>query len=330
MIPYATRTGTLRNLRLMADGGWRLLLSPFEDLSPTPFAYGFDCGAWRAFVRGEPFNVPAFEKALGRVGEKADWVVAPDIVGGGHASLRESMAWLPRLQEVNPLVLVAVQDGLDPDDLKPALEAGAGLFLGGSTEWKEANMGLWGRVAAEAGAYYHIGRVNTGRRIALANAAGANSFDGTSASRFADTIPMLTGATRQPDLWGPPVTEDAPKRGAMTPARMRRIWERERGLCGECGQPVPMRGGSLVRYDHRIPFEICLNDDDANIYPIHRSPCDLIKTARDQADIARARRRRLAAAGQKTPTRNPIRSRGFAKGGPKTVWPKGRGFGRRK
>lgn len=121
---------------------------------------------------------------------------------------------------------------------------------------------------------------------------------------------------------------DEPRRRPMTPARMKRIWERERGLCGECGQPVPMRGAHLVRYDHRIPFEICLHDDDANIFPIHRDPCDLAKTKRDQGDIARARRRRLAAQGEKTPTRNPIKSRGFQKDGPKRAWPKGRGFGR--
>jgi hypothetical protein len=203
MIPYATRTGTLRNLRLMAEGGWRLLLNPFEDMSPTPFRYAFDNGAWRAHMTGAPFDVQAFEKGVEKVGAGADWIVAPDIVSGGLESLAVSMSWLPRLQQANPLVLVPLQDGMAPDDLKPALEAGAGLFLGGSTEWKEETMAMWGAVAAEAGAYLHIGRVNTGRRIALANAAGAHSFDGTSASRFAKTIPMLTSATRQPDLWSP-------------------------------------------------------------------------------------------------------------------------------
>lgn len=83
-----------------------------------------------------------------------------------------------------------------------------------------------------------------------------------------------------------------------------------------------MRGGDLVRYDHRIPFEVCQHDDDENIYPIHREPCDRIKTARDQADIAKARRRRKNHEGTATPTKNPIRSRGFAQGGPKFKWPK--------
>lgn len=118
------------------------------------------------------------------------------------------------------------------------------------------------------------------------------------------------------------MSDEAPRRRPMTPARMRRIWEREGGLCGECRKPVPMRGGDLVRYDHRIPFEVILHDEDWNIFPIHRDPCDILKTARDQGDIARARRRRLKAEGNATPTRNPIKSRGFDKGGPKRAWAK--------
>ena len=45
------------------------------------------------------------------------------------------------------------------------------------------------------------GRVNTQRRIRLCAAAGADSFDGTSASRYAVTLPGLDSARRQPDLF---------------------------------------------------------------------------------------------------------------------------------
>lgn len=124
------------------------------------------------------------------------------------------------------------------------------------------------------------------------------------------------------------MTDDAPRRRPMTPARMKRIWEREGGLCGECREPVPQRGGDLVRYDHRIPFEVCLHDEDWNIFPIHRDPCDLAKTARDQADIARARRRRNKAAGIVTRQKAAIPTRGFQKG-PKRAWAK-RSFPSRK
>lgn len=118
-------------------------------------------------------------------------------------------------------------------------------------------------------------------------------------------------------------------RGAMTPARMKRIWEREKGVCWFCTKPVPMRGQGIVTYDHRVPLEIIGHDGDENIYPIHRDPCDRIKTAADQAKIAKVRRqsgskgqyarrkRRQEAEEERGMPQRPkqkIASRGFDKG----------------
>lgn len=119
-------------------------------------------------------------------------------------------------------------------------------------------------------------------------------------------------------------------RKAMTPARMRRIWEREGGICWLCTQPVPMRGGHLVRYDHRIPVEISQDDSDEGIYPIHREPCDRIKTAADQALIAKVRRQ----AGEKGQAARREKNGSSFKSGP-SRWPQGRklqggGFPKRK
>lgn len=99
-------------------------------------------------------------------------------------------------------------------------------------------------------------------------------------------------------------------RGAMTRARKRRIHEAHNGLCVQCGEPVEMFGPT-VRYDHEIPLELLGSDDDGNIGPIHRSPCDLIKTANDQAAIAKARRLRKADLEPRQPTR--VKSAGFRK-----------------
>lgn len=116
---------------------------------------------------------------------------------------------------------------------------------------------------------------------------------------------------------------DKPKRRPMTPARMRRIWEREGGVCWICTKPVAMRGAANVTYDHRIPFEICQHDDDQNIFPIHREPCDRLKTAADQTRIAKTK----AMAGEtgqvaRREKNGPkMKSRPFPKG-PKRAWPK--------
>lgn len=200
---YASRTGTRRNLAALRAAGWRLLLSPAGVMRTEGFAYGLDNGKWSAFTTGEPWDEAAFLRAVEGFGVDADWIVVPDIVAGGLASLELTAAWMPRLRGSCPLLLIAVQDGMAPADVAPLLGSGVGLFLGGSTDWKLATMVEWGQFAAELGVHYHVARVNTARRIRLAAAAGAASFDGSSASRFAVTLPPLERARQQPDLLAP-------------------------------------------------------------------------------------------------------------------------------
>ena len=91
----------------------------------------------------------------------------------------------------------------------PAMEAylnpSVGIFLGGSTEWKLQTMEAWGILARRRNCYFHVGRVNSARRIAMCAAASASSFDGTSVARFANTLPRLDGALKhridQADLY---------------------------------------------------------------------------------------------------------------------------------
>lgn len=140
-------------------------------------------------------------RLVDREGGYADFVVVPDIVAGGLDSLRLSLEWLPRLRAL-PRLLLPMQDGMEPSDVGPVLEKwpNVGLFLGGSTEWKLARMYGWGMVAHAYRRYYHIGRVNSARRIRLSAEAGADSFDGTSASMYSCTVPELDAARRQPSL----------------------------------------------------------------------------------------------------------------------------------
>lgn len=201
MIAYASRTGTRRNLAALRDAGWRIMVSARGVLRNEGFRYALDNGAWTAFTQGEPFDVAAFEKALDLMGAEADWVASPDIVGGGMRSLELSESWLPRLIDAR-LVLIPVQDGLTADDVRPLLGNRVGIFLGGSTEWKLATMREWGELAREVGCYYHVARVNTRRRIEMCSEAGATSFDGSSASRFAASLPRLERARCQPSLFG--------------------------------------------------------------------------------------------------------------------------------
>lgn len=196
MIAYASRTGTRQNLDALRAAGWRLMVSAAGRLRTEGFEYALDNGAWTYFQKGLPFDEAAFERAVDLLGARAHFVVVPDAVGDWEMTRRMADRWLPRLQGVGLRRLVVAQDGATPETLGPYLGWGVGAFVGGSDAWKEANAGWVCALAAERGAYSHVGRVNSKRRISICAAAGADSFDGSGPSRFSVKLPLYDGARR--------------------------------------------------------------------------------------------------------------------------------------
>ena len=204
MLAYTSRTGTLSTIAALRAAGWRWLVVPGDGKGEQlrGMSYAIDNGAWRCFTAGTPWNQDAFVAVVRRLGAGADWIALPDIVAAGAASLERSAHWLPVLRAIcaAPLLL-PVQDGMSDADVLPFAQAGVGIFLGGSTEWKLANALRWGRFARAAGVHYHIARVNTAKRIRLCAAAGADSMDGTSPVAFPKTLAMIERARGQRDLF---------------------------------------------------------------------------------------------------------------------------------
>jgi len=201
-MPYATRTGTRRNRAVMHEAGWGFFLTPdAHSLGDWKGRIALDNGAWGSFQRGEPWSSSCFVPLVERYGARADFVVAPDIVAGGLASLSASLRWLPRLLGCVERVLIPVQDGMVPLDVDDYLGERVGVFVGGTTEWKLANLRSFCELATEHGAWSHVGRVNSVTRINKCLSAGATSFDGTSVSRYAKTLPKLDAARRQTTMF---------------------------------------------------------------------------------------------------------------------------------
>lgn len=202
MIPYASRTGTRRNLAALRASGWRLLVSATGAHRDEGFGFAIDNGAWTSYQRGQRFDGSRFVALLEKLGARADWIVVPDVVGDARASLRLTARWLPRVERYGAPMLIAVQDGMSPRDVTAWIEGGcAGVFLGGSTAYKLASAIRWGAWCADRGVHFHIARVNTARRIRLCQEARASSFDGTSATRYSATLPLLERARQQLHLW---------------------------------------------------------------------------------------------------------------------------------
>jgi len=137
LIAYAVRTGTKRNLAGLRELGWRLLVSAagvqstegFEDLG-----IALDNGAWSARGTGEyPDRLKRlFIRLVVTLGSIADWAVPPDIVAGGTASLNLSLHWLPWVLKHCRRALLAVQDGMVVDQVRPHLGPDVGVFVGGT------------------------------------------------------------------------------------------------------------------------------------------------------------------------------------------------------
>ena len=183
----------------MRTHGWRLLFTPFSWETPghSGFPYALDNGAWTCFQKGRPFDEAAFSRHVRAFGGAADWTVIPDVVAGGRASLDLSIRWMRTVLDECQRGMLAVQDGLTVDDVRAFVGPRVGIFVGGSTPWKLSTAAEWGRLAREVGAWLHIARVNTAKRIRLCAMAGADSFDGTSPTRFSVTTPMLSHARDQ-------------------------------------------------------------------------------------------------------------------------------------
>lgn len=195
--PYATTTGTRRNIEAMRAHGFGLLLTPDAPWLHNGFTIALDNGAFGAWQRGTRWQPEPWLDLLDKHGEQARWAVLPDIVHGGRESLAQSLEWLQRVRNRTALWLIAVQDGMTSKDVSPHVNQTVGLFVGGSSEWKEQTLPTWGKLAKRRGCYLHVGRVNTARRIRLCAMAGADSFDGTSATRFSKNTPRIAAAAAQ-------------------------------------------------------------------------------------------------------------------------------------
>lgn len=228
MDQYVSAMGEGRTRELVRALGWGLMITPMDPRDPGDIPFVLDNGeyaVWQAWMaarqkesltEGEAMarwlaggwaeperSEEGFEAFLERYGPRARWVVAPDIVAAGQASLDRSTRWMNRCRAFCDMVLIAVQNGMEPSDLRPFVGRQVGIFLGGSTEWKKDEMRKWGEFCHKMGCHYHVARVNTERRYQIARWAGAHSTDGTSGTKFTKNMGKIDTWRRQGTLFLP-------------------------------------------------------------------------------------------------------------------------------
>lgn len=155
MNAYASRTGSARNLAALRRRGWRLMISAAGRLRDEGFPYALDNGAWHAYQqhrlgrRASPvLDLVLFAVALARFGARADFVVLPDLVAAGLASLALSLEWMPRVLDATERALVPVQDGMVTSDVRGYLGPRVGIFVGGGHRVEACHAAGVGRARA--------------------------------------------------------------------------------------------------------------------------------------------------------------------------------------
>jgi hypothetical protein len=179
---YTGQTRARKLVKELAARGWGEMLSPPALPPPLHMPYAVDNGAFPLWKAGKPHD-PAcswlvetldYLRVCGFRGG-CDFVVCPDIVAGGLESLAFSLEWAERITDF-PLYL-AVQDGMSAADVIPHLKSFAGIFVGGSLDWKIRTAASWVKVAHSAGLPCHIGRAGDEDSAAWATRIGADSID---------------------------------------------------------------------------------------------------------------------------------------------------------
>ena len=224
---YVCRPTGNRAVEACRRHGFGAMLSPLSDgragladmstytSAPDGMPYVLDNGAWSAHQAGQPWPEAPLLRLLERVSRLErgpEWVVLPDIVGGGLESLDKSRLWHDAHGGLASRWLLAVQDGMTVEAVARALDDHglAGVFVGGSTRWKWESLPDWAALGLDKRLLVHVGRVNSLHRAQLCRDIGVSSIDGSSVSRFAVTAQKLARAC---DGDGGPV--EAPRRVAL-------------------------------------------------------------------------------------------------------------------
>lgn len=181
-----TSTGTVKLRKMCNDLDVGLLMvDHWRD--PKEWSYfAVDNGCYSAFSRKVEWNPTKFLNILYKckaLGLTPDFIVIPDIVGGGLDSLKKSETWGPFLEkEFGFPMYLAVQDGMKVEDVynSSLLWIIHGIFIGGTMKWKIAHMKEWVDFAHDEKLKCHVGRIGTFSRMKMTKIVGADSIDSTS------------------------------------------------------------------------------------------------------------------------------------------------------
>jgi hypothetical protein len=139
-----------------------------------------DNGAFSANFDPDKFRALLARASLSKHKTSCLFAVAPDVMGNAQATLSLFADWAAEIRARGfPAALVA-QDGLERALETVPWHLVDVLFVGGTTEWKlSEHARACVDHARSLGKRTHMGRVNSYKRLALAQSWGVDTADGT-------------------------------------------------------------------------------------------------------------------------------------------------------
>jgi hypothetical protein len=184
MIAYVGDTTARELVKRLKEAGLRSMLVRGRLSRRRLDDWAYDNGGFEDWRNERPFDADQFNADVDamcayREEIQPDFIVLPDKVAQGDASLDYSLEWLHELHErgVRLPCYLAVQDGMEPERTRPCLDGIAGLFVGGTLDWKLARAQDWVHLAHERGIPCHVGRVGSYKRVVWSKLIGADSID---------------------------------------------------------------------------------------------------------------------------------------------------------
>ena len=176
---YLGIVGSKKVQKFAADHGCGWTLTP-DNHRHIPFGdYFLDNGAFSAWKNKKPYRIEPFMKLIKKY-PNFDFIVVPDIVCGGKESFEYPQSIVQDLPRPRYL---AVQDGMQLNDIMFHLSNYDGIFVGGSLEWKFRTSLDWCNLAHLKEIKCHVGRVGTWEGLTVMDRWGIDSVDTTTPSR---------------------------------------------------------------------------------------------------------------------------------------------------
>lgn len=192
MMVFLAECGGQKWLDRLRRNGWGRMwardnVRRWDEYPDEPYA--FDNGAFSAWWNKKQWDElqfwTRFEQALS-VGTP-HFCVVPDKPAEGNDSLAFSISWRGKLGNECPYYL-ALQDGMNPDNVGRVCEMFDGLFLGGTDRFKYDTAQLYSNMAHRNGLQFHYARCGTVNKLKHAMRVGADSIDSSTPVQNGDAV----------------------------------------------------------------------------------------------------------------------------------------------